>query len=143
LDSVAETNEKRTSKEADEILENAIKSLGDYKRRYLSNNEARDPEREREKMFLKRMDDAKSKDQSRSGLLSVLKAVSHSKVRLTPVVLTHTNTDPKKHEDELEDKKTFLVEFFLQESLPSADTNTTLVPRVTREIRLAIVVSVI
>jgi hypothetical protein len=137
LDCIAETKGKRTSKEADKKLEDATKLLGDYEREYLFNNEDPTKYEEREMTFLKRMDEAKSKDQSRSAALSGLKAVSHSKVRLALVVLTHADTDPKKYEPQ--DKTKFRVDFFLQESLPSTATN---IAVVTRECRLVIVVSV-
>jgi hypothetical protein len=113
LDCVAETKGKRTSKEADKKLKDATKLLGDYERKYLFNNEDPTEYELQGKTFLKRMDEAKSKDQSRSAFLSGLKAVYHSKVRLAPVVLTQTKIDPKKHEDELQDEAKFRVDFFL------------------------------
>jgi hypothetical protein len=137
---VAETKGKRTSKEADEKMEKATKLLGDYEREHLIQNKDLTKDKERENTFLKRMDGAKSKDQSRSAFLSGFKAASQSKVRLAPVVITHTNTNPKKDEDNFQDKTTFRVDFILQESLPRTDTNTEVVPR---ECRLVMVVFVI
>jgi uncharacterized protein YfaP (DUF2135 family) len=74
LDSIAQTEGKTTSKVADEKLDKATEKLGEYDRKYCfkeGSTEYKTPD----KTFLKRMEEAKSKDKSRTSLLSKLKAV--------------------------------------------------------------------
>jgi hypothetical protein len=77
----------KTSKEADEKFQEATELLGDYDRKLKGQNPAENGKWD--STVFKRMEEAKSKDKSSSTMLSKLKVMFHSKVRLVPVGLLY------------------------------------------------------
>jgi hypothetical protein len=125
LSCAAEANGK-ISKEADEKFQKATDLLGDYERNCYFKNEDPTVYEKNDRTVIKRMGAAKSEDKSSSTILSKLKEKFHSKVRVAPVSLPHTNTDPQIHEDE-SSVPTAVVEFHLLES--PTDKEPTIVER--------------
>jgi hypothetical protein len=109
---VAETKGK-TSKEADTNLKDATKLLGNYEEKYFTDKGPTDYEK-KDKTFLKRMEEATSKDKSSSTILSKLKETIQSIVRLIHAALPHINVDPQTRDESQE--PTRVVEFLICQS---------------------------
>jgi hypothetical protein len=111
LSCAAETKGK-TTKEADQKMEEATKLLDNYERKYLFRDEDPTVYQRRDRTVLKRMDEAMSKDKSLSSstILPKLKSI----VRLTHVALPHINIDPQMRRDD--EIPTRVVEFLLCQS---------------------------